>query len=211
MKIRHCITLAGAMVALAACASRQTEEDTGAIEPAAADTTMMADTAIAPPADPGMQPADTGMAAPTDPGMGTDTTFTDPGMGTDTTTAGGEVTADTAAAGGEVTTDTATAGGTGAVNPENQATVSDSAAANQTKMGVTDTETGQATTGEGVTELDPTEGEMTAEQRQKLEEAGQDSAFDRQNEPVGQQQADTTGQQQQADTTTGTTAEKPPK
>ena len=95
--------------------------------------------------------------------------------------------------------DTAATENMGGQNPENEQTVSDSAKANQDQSGVTNTETGEGTLGEGVTELEPTEGEITTEQRQKLEEAGQDSAWDQQNEPVGQQQADTTGQQ--SDTT----------
>jgi hypothetical protein len=120
MRLRQITVLAGAAAALMACATRQTEEETGDVEPAVADTGVMADTAIAPPADTGMAaPADTGFGAPADTGFGApadtgmapaDTGFGDTGFGADTA----------------VTTDT-TAGQPVEAQPANPAEATDTA------------------------------------------------------------------------------------
>jgi hypothetical protein len=88
MNVRQITLLAGFAFSLVACARQQTEEDTGDIEPAVADTGVAADTAMTPTEIP---QTDTGVTPATPPVTG-DTAVT-----TDTSYTGGEV-SDTAGA-----------------------------------------------------------------------------------------------------------------
>ena len=94
--------LAGMAVVLAACTQRQAEVDDGGVEPGAADTTTMADTATAPVEIP---QSDTGMTPVTPPATGDtavtiDTASATGGMSDTAMTQMGDTTP--AAAGGDV-------------------------------------------------------------------------------------------------------------